>query len=80
MLGTCSFGQTPIGVPDTRQQSKKPALDPPAGSDAALIQAAKPFVAAVNQDLRKLYVDFLAAEWANQTDITSEHQAAARKG
>ena len=79
MLGTCSIAQTPVGTPDTRQQSTKPALDPRAEVDAALMQAAKPFVAAVNSELRKLVVDFLAAEWTNQTDITAEHQASAAK-
>ncbi len=81
MLGTCSFAQTPVGAPDTRQQPTKPALDrePPAEDYAALIQAAKPFVAAVNQEFRKLYVDEMAADWANETDITPEHGAAAAK-
>ena len=79
MLGTCSFAQTSVGAPDIRQQPTKPALGPPAEDNATLMVAARPFVADVNKELRKLYVDLLAAEWANQTDITPEHQAAAAK-
>ncbi len=56
-----------------------PAPAPPAGDNAALVRQAKQFVADADKELRKLYVDASVAEWANQTDITPEHEAAAAK-
>ena len=47
--------------------------------DAALMEAARQFVADVDKELRKLYVDATAVDWANETDTTPEHQAAAAK-
>jgi peptidyl-dipeptidase A len=50
-----------------------------AREEADLMEAAKQFVADVDKELRKLYVDTNIAEWANQTDITPEHEAAAAR-
>ena len=59
---------------------QSPAPTPPAGaSSAALVEEAKKFVADNDKELRKLYVDSAVADWANQTDITPEHEAAAAK-
>jgi peptidyl-dipeptidase A len=55
----------------------EPAAKAPADPDAALIAEAKQFVAKMDGELRKLYVDASVAAWANETDITSEHEAAA---
>ena len=49
------------------------------GNDAALITEAKAFVAEMDKELRKLYVDASVTAWANETDITPEHEAAAAK-
>ncbi len=59
-----------------------PPADPPAaaaGPDAALAAEARQFVAAMDAELRKLYVDASVTAWANETDITPEHEAAAAK-
>ena len=50
-----------------------------AANDAALITEAKAFVAEMDKELRKLYVDASVTAWANETDITPEHEAAAAK-
>jgi peptidyl-dipeptidase A len=50
-----------------------------AANDEALIAEAKKFVADMNEELRKLYVDSSQAQWTNETDITPEHEAAAAK-
>jgi peptidyl-dipeptidase A len=47
-----------------------------ATSDAALIAEAKQFVADLDKTVRKLSVDASLATWANQTDLTPEHEAA----
>lgn len=46
-------------------------------AEAALAAEAKQFVAQMDADLRKLYVDASVAAWANETDITDAHEAAA---
>src|SRR5690606_34530671 len=50
-----------------------------AASDDALIAEAKKFVAEADAELKRLYIEASVAEWANQTDITPEHEAAAAK-
>ena len=59
--------------PDT---GPKPPADkpPPADPDIALAAEAKEFVAQMNEELRKLYVDASVTSWANETDITPEHE------
>ena len=49
----------------------------PAAADDALIAEAKQFVADLDPILRKLNVDASQAVWANQTDLTPVHEAAA---
>ena len=68
----------PAPTPGVEQPAPTPA--PPAGSSsAALAEEAKKFVADADKELRKLYVEASVAEWANQTDITPEHEAASAK-
>ena len=55
------------------------AMPPPPADDTALINEAKQFVADADATLRKLYIDASVTDWANQTDITPEHEAAAAK-
>ncbi|HEV7559812.1 MAG TPA: M2 family metallopeptidase [Kofleriaceae bacterium] len=52
---------------------------PPSPDDAKLVAEAKKFVADFQEPLRKLIVDASVAEWANETDITKEHEAATAK-
>ena len=57
------------------------AVEASAGDSAALIAEARAFVKEMDADLRRLYVDASVAQWANETDITPEHEeAAARAG
>ncbi len=58
---------------------EQPPAQPPADPDAALVAEAKQFVARMNDELRKLYVDASVTAWANETDITDAHEAAAAK-
>jgi peptidyl-dipeptidase A len=59
----------------------EPVKPPPApgGDEQALIAEAKQFVADADKELRGLYVNASATEWANETDITKEHGEAAAK-
>ena len=47
--------------------------------DSALIAEAKKFLADSDKELRRVLVGAAEAEWANQTDITDAHEAAAAK-
>jgi peptidyl-dipeptidase A len=67
-----------------KSDDKPPAPPPTPGlekrdADATLIAEAKQFVKDADPKLRKLMVDASLAEWANETDITKEHEAAAAK-
>jgi peptidyl-dipeptidase A len=55
------------------------ATPPPLAPQAALVAEAKAFVASADQELRRLYVAASESEWANETDITPAHEAAAAK-
>ena len=57
-----------------------PAPPPnPGATDAALIAEAKIFVEATDKELRRLLTDSSVADWANQTDITPQHEEASAK-
>ena len=59
---------------------QKPAVQQQTGSaEDPLVAEAKKFVADLDPTLRKLDVDASLAEWANETDITKEHEAATAK-
>jgi len=47
--------------------------------DTALINEAKKFLADADTELRRVLVGAAEAQWANETDITDEHEAAAAK-
>jgi peptidyl-dipeptidase A len=71
-------------LPDngTDQGSDTGTADQGSGGVSAtdpLIAEAKQYVAQMNEELRKLYVDASQAQWTNETDITPEHEAAAAK-
>lgn len=51
----------------------------PAGADDALIAEAKQFIADADKSVRKLSVEASHAAWANQTDLTPEHEATMAK-
>ena len=69
--------QTTQGEPTTPAQ--EPAAAPAPANTEALVAEAKQFAAHADAELKRLYVEASVAEWANQTDITSEHEAAAAK-
>ncbi len=48
-------------------------------NDDALVAEAQQFVAEMDKEMRKLYVDASVASWANETDITPAHEDAAAK-
>ncbi|MEO7731358.1 MAG: M2 family metallopeptidase, partial [Kofleriaceae bacterium] len=56
-----------------------PTEKPAAAADDALIAEARQFVAALDATVRKLSVDASLAAWANETDLTPEHEAATAK-
>jgi peptidyl-dipeptidase A len=56
-----------------------PTEKPAAAADDALLAEAKQFVAALDPTVRKLSVDASLASWANETDLTPEHEAATAK-
>ena len=51
----------------------------PVDAEAALVAEAKQFTADVDKELRRVLVAASEAQWANETDITDEHEAAAAK-
>jgi peptidyl-dipeptidase A len=56
-----------------------PIEKPAAPANDALIAEAKQFVTALDPTVRKLSVDASLAAWANETDLTPEHEAATAK-
>ncbi|HEX7702887.1 MAG TPA: hypothetical protein VF403_19245, partial [Kofleriaceae bacterium] len=52
-----------------------PAVDPDKAKNEALITEAKQYVKDADPKLRKLLVDASVADWANETDITKDHEA-----
>ncbi|MEO6771898.1 MAG: M2 family metallopeptidase [Kofleriaceae bacterium] len=57
----------------------QPTVAPDQAKHDALIAEAKQFVKDADPKLRKLLVDASLAEWANETDITKEHETATAK-
>jgi peptidyl-dipeptidase A len=68
----------PAPTAGAEQAATVPAPQEP-HQDAALVAEAKQFVVDADKELRQLWVEASKAEWANQTDITPEHEAAAAK-
>src|SRR5689334_19994002 len=84
LCAACGSSQPePVSVPaagDSEQAGAEPAgVAASAVDDGALINEAKAFVKEMDADLRTLYVNASVAAWANETDITPEHEAAAAK-
>ena len=90
LFAACKNTPPPQPVPDlptpppdqtgTPTKPPTPATPPAvAPNNDALIAEAKQFAATADAELRKLYIEASLAEWANQTDITPEHEAAAAK-
>jgi peptidyl-dipeptidase A len=76
----------PVVLPPKDETAAKPPADrppadkpPPQSPDAALIAEAKQLAAQMDGELRKLYVDASVTAWANETDITPEHENDAAK-
>ena len=68
--------QSPASVPASSGGAGEGA-EPAGAADAALVAEARRFVAEMDADLRRLYVNASVTAWANETDITPEHEAAA---
>ena len=56
-----------------------PVEKPASAANDALLAEAKTFVAGLDATVRKLSVDASLASWANETDLTPEHEAATAK-
>jgi peptidyl-dipeptidase A len=70
----------PPPTPETPTPTPAPTpTPPPVDNSAALIDEAKKFVASTDAELRKLLIEASMASWANETDITPEHESAAAK-
>jgi peptidyl-dipeptidase A len=84
----CTPKPTPPGPPQPPTSNDQignapiapqPPPPPPPNNDAQLVAEAKQFVVDADKELRQVLVAASEAEWANQTDITDDHEAAAAK-
>jgi peptidyl-dipeptidase A len=69
----------PTPAPASEPAPEKVGNQPAPSQDDALIAEAKRFVADADKTVRKLTVDASLAAWANETDLTPEHEAATAK-
>jgi peptidyl-dipeptidase A len=69
----------PTPAPASEPAPEKVGNQPAPSQDDALIAEAKRFVADADKIARKLTVDASLAAWANETDLTPEHEAATAK-
>ena len=65
----------PLAILAACGQPSRPSEPAPA-PDPALVAEARRFVADADQTVRKLTVEASLAAWANETDLTPEHEAA----
>lgn len=72
LLSAACGSKTPAAV-----SAAGPVTATAAAEAAALVSEAPTFVAEMDADLRRLYVGASVAAWANETDITPEHEQAA---
>jgi peptidyl-dipeptidase A len=86
LAAACGGPKKPEPVPappPTPEPSPVPTPTPtPAPApvdDSALVEEAKKFVADMDKELNTLFVENAKNDWANQTDITPAHEAAAAK-
>jgi peptidyl-dipeptidase A len=77
--GGATAGSQSAGSAPPEAAAAAEAADGKAAGNAALIAEAKSFVAEMDADLRRLYVNASVASWANETDITPEHEAEAAR-
>ena len=71
-------GTAALGCARSRTARSAPTAPQPT-ADEKLVAEAQQFVKDADPKLRKLLVDQSLADWANQTDITKEHEAASAK-
>jgi len=79
LAAACGHPAKPPEPPPPAQVSEPappPAQPPATGGDDALVAEARRFVAGLDPTVRKLAVDASLAMWANETDLTPEHEAA----
>ena len=70
----------PSGAAEVAQPEAPPApAQPQPSADDKLVAEAQQFVKDADPKLRTLMVDASLADWANETDITPEHEAASSK-
>jgi peptidyl-dipeptidase A len=88
LLAACNFEHAPkqqhegsdgSGVLAVMEQGSAKFEQAKAERDNALVAEAQQWVKDADPKLRKLVVDASLAEWANETDITKDHEAAAAK-
>lgn len=77
-LGALALGAA-AGCGKKAAAPKTQAPDPTTTNGAPTAAEADAFVAALDGDLRRLFVASAEAEWTKQTDITDDHEAAAAK-
>jgi peptidyl-dipeptidase A len=78
--GGSSKPPEPAAVKPTEPEPPPTAVEKQAPSaDDALVAEARQFVAGLDATVRKLNVDASLASWANETDLTPEHEAATAK-
>jgi peptidyl-dipeptidase A len=86
LLAACGGSKTPAptALPDSPADTgttgtTTPGPAKPTVNTAALVAEAKQFAQEADAELKRLYIEASVAEWANQTDITDEHEKAAAK-
>ncbi|HEX2690155.1 MAG TPA: M2 family metallopeptidase [Kofleriaceae bacterium] len=81
LAAACGHPSKPPDPVPPKTEAPERAENPPAPmtADGALVAEAKQFVADADKTVRKLTVDASLAAWANETDLTPEHEAATAK-
>ncbi len=79
LAAACGNKPKPESAPTPEPPPQKVEKQPAPSGDAALVAEAKQFVADLDKTIRKLTVDASEAQWANETDLTPAHEAAAAK-
>jgi peptidyl-dipeptidase A len=75
--GGGSTSTTPGVTPAPIDPGAPASATEPAAPSGPTAEEARGFTAEVDRELRRLYVEQSRAEWAKQTDITPDHEAAA---
>lgn len=79
LAAACGGPQPPDATPTPPTAAPPPTgpTAPPVDPDANLVAEAGRFAADMDAELRKLFVDASVTAWANETDLTPAHEAAA---